>query len=268
MHRVIVIGGVNHDRIWQLKTPLQRGGRLGVASKEIRLGGGAFFTGSQLLELGAEVAIVTWLRQDTLGFSALDTLRQMGFDTAEVGMESGETSPLEILLEPDGERTIMSLPGHARPPFRINTALRGDAAYINALILDAALVRHLDNMPIVITQLPLSEATPLPADYVISSRDDASGNIDAVWLRAKAIAGDRLKMLILTDGPNPITLFDGREAVEVAAAPRVETTSAIGAGDRFSGALLFALLNGETEKAAVTTASRQTANWLRQYTGA
>jgi sugar/nucleoside kinase (ribokinase family) len=265
MHRVIVIGGVNHDRIWQLSDPLVRGGRMHVDSQEIHLGGGGFFTGNQLLELGCEVAIVTWLRSDAHGVSALQTLEDMGFDTSEVAMEPGQTSPLEILLEPNGERTILSLPNHARPPFRTETALVGDAVYLNALSLDAELVRRLDTVPIVVTQLPLRPATPRPAEYVISSRDDAAGDIEAVWDRASAIAGSRLKMLILTDGPNPITLLDGRNAMQVAPPERVEIKSAIGAGDRFSGAFLFALLEGKTEIAAAEFASRQTADWLRRH---
>ncbi|TWF59227.1 PfkB family carbohydrate kinase [Neorhizobium alkalisoli] len=267
MPRVIVIGGVNHDRIWRLSDPLVRGGRLHVASQEIQLGGGGFFTGSQLLDLGAEVSMVTWLRSDAQGYAALDTLKQMGFETREVAMEAGETSLLEILLEPNGERTIMGLPSHARPPFTIAAPLTGNAAYINALSLDAGLVHALDDIPIVVTQLPLRPATPRPADYVISSRDDVDGDLDTAWQRAGAIAGSRLKMLVLTDGPEPITLFDGKDTVKVVPQQRIEVKSAIGAGDRFSGAMLFALLEGKSVTAAAAFASTLTADWLRRRDG-
>jgi sugar/nucleoside kinase (ribokinase family) len=263
MHRVIVIGGVNHDRIWQLSAPLVRGGRLRLASQEIHLGGGGFFTGSQLLDLGAEVAMVTWLRTDEQGATALQTLKDMGFDTTEVSMEAGETSLLEILLEPSGERTIMGLPGHDRPPFRTAAPPVGKAAYINALDLDAELVGGLCAVPVVVTQLPLRPATPRPADYVISSRDDVNGDLECGWQSARTIAGSRLKMLILTDGSNPITLFDGLDTVEISLPQRLEVRNAIGAGDRFSGAFLYALLNGMTEAQAAEFASTVTADWLR-----
>ncbi|MDR6817527.1 sugar/nucleoside kinase (ribokinase family) [Neorhizobium sp. 2083] len=268
MHRVIVIGSVNHDRIWQLDDPLVRGGRLRFSSREIHLGGGGFFTGCQLLDLGADVALVNRLMRDEQGLSALKVLQDMGFDTEQVALHAGETKPLEILLEPNGERTIL-YPGERNSPlFSASSELRGDAAYLNALNIDAGLVAQLDTIPLVISQLPLRPATPRPADYVISSRDDAADGIEIVWHRAQSIAGPRLKKLVLTDGPRPITLFDGVDAIQVAPAAPVHVKNTIGAGDRFSGAFLYALLDGETEVAAAIRASHQTADWLRLRAGA
>lgn len=264
MHRVIVIGSVNHDRIWQLDGPLVSGGRLGFSSREVHLGGGGFYTGCQLLELGAEVSIVSRLMRDEQGLAALKTIGDLGFDATHVATLAGETTLAEILLEPNGQRTIIGSWSGPRIPFSANGALVGAAAYINALQLDEALVAQLDTIPLVISQLPIRAATPRPADYVISSCDDATGGIETVWERARNIAGPRLKMLVLTDGPRPITLFDGRETARIDAAPTVEVRSTIGAGDRFSGAFLFALLNGETAAAAAARASQQTADWLHR----
>lgn len=267
MYRVIVIGSVNHDRIWQLDDPLVAGGRLRFSSREIHLGGGGFFTGCQLLELGAEVVLVNRLMRDEQGLRALEALREMGFDTGQVALHPGETRPLEILLEPDGERTILYCGDRSSPLFAASAPFSGDAAYLNALNLDAGLVAELDTIPLIISQLPLRPATPRPADYVISSRHDADDGIEIAWRRARAIAGPRLKMLVLTDGPRPVTLFDGRNVVEVAPAPTVHVKNTIGAGDRFSGAFLHALLDGETAASAATRASRQTADWLRRTSG-
>lgn len=267
MHRVIVIGSVNHDRIWQLDDPLVPGGRLRFSSREIHLGGGGFFTGCQLLDLGADVALVNRLMQDEQGLSALKVLQDMGFDTAQVALHPGETKPLEILLEPNGERTILYSGDRNSPFFKASAPFIGDAAYLNALKLDDDLVAQLDAIPLVISQLPLRPATPRPADYVVSSRDDAPDDIGIVWQRSQAIAGPRLKMLVLTDGPRPITLFDGIDVIDVAPAPPVHVKSTIGAGDRFSGAFLHALLDGETVVSAATRASHQTADWLRLRAG-
>lgn len=263
MHRVIVIGSVNHDRIWQLDGPLVSGGRLGFSSRQVHLGGGGFYTGCQLLELGAQVSIVSRLMRDEQGLAALKTIGDMGFDTTHVTTPPGETALAEILLEPDGQRTIIGAWSGPRIPFSANGPLAGAAAYINALQLDESLVAQLETIPLVISQLPIRPATPRPADYVISSRDDASGGIEAVWERAHNTAGPRLKMLVLTNGPEPVTLFDGRESVRVDTAPAVQVRNTIGAGDRFSGAFLFALLNGETASSAASRASHQTADWLR-----
>jgi sugar/nucleoside kinase (ribokinase family) len=264
MHRVIVIGSVNHDRVWQLDDPLIPGARLRFSAREIHLGGGGFHTGCQLLELGAGVALVTSLMEDELGLSALKALDDKGFDARHVTVLPGETMPLEILLEPNGERTILAPGGRSRPAFSADGALMGDAAYINALLLDEALVSRLHDIPLVMSQLPLRPATPRPADYIVTSRTDAPEDLEAAWQRASGIAGSRLKMLVLTDGPHRITLYDGFRSIHVDPARAVQGVSTIGAGDRFSGAFLFALLSGRDAASAAAEASRSTADWLRR----
>jgi len=264
MHRVIVIGSVNHDRIWQLEDALTPGGRLRFSAREVHLGGGGFHTGCQLLDLGANVALVTRLMQDEKGLSALKTLNAAGFDTTHVAMLPGETEPLEILLEPNGERTIIAPAGRSRAPLSVSGALTGEAAYLNALLLEEGLVTRLHDVPLVVSQLPLRPATPRPADYVVTSRDDAGEEAPAVWRRAMELAGPRLKMLVLTDGPRRIMLYDGSRSIAVDPAPAVKVASTIGAGDRFSGAFLFALLDGLDAASAAAEASRLTADWLRR----
>ncbi len=266
MPRIIVIGSVNHDRIWQLDAPLTPGGRIQFSSRTTQLGGGAFYTGQQLLDLGADVAIVSRLMQDAQGQAALQSLIADGFDTGHIIMVPGETAPLEIFLEPDGERTIIAPAGRSQP-LTAAGSLSGTGVYINALLLDENLVEQIKALPLVLTQFPLRPATPRPSDYVISSRGDVPDDLARAWQRALQIAGSRLKMLVLTDGMRPITLFDGTQTVEVAPADRVDTTNTIGAGDRFAGSFLFELLEGKTPAAAAQDASRTTAEWLRRRSG-
>ncbi|MBN8950607.1 MULTISPECIES: PfkB family carbohydrate kinase [unclassified Rhizobium] len=263
MPRIIVIGSVNHDRIWQLDAPLVPGARIQFSSQTTRLGGGAYYTGRQLLELGADVALVSRLMLDAQGQAALQSLVAAGFDTKHIAMAPGETAPLEILLEPNGERTIIAPAGRSQP-LKTAAQLSGAGVYINALALDAGLVEQIDAQPLVVSQFPLRPATPRPADYVISSRDDVPDDLTLAWQRAGQIAGSRLKMLILTDGTRPITLFDGLKSVEIEPAAKVDTANTIGAGDRFAGSFLFALVEGRTPAAAAREASRITAEWLRR----
>ncbi|MBB6485775.1 PfkB family carbohydrate kinase [Rhizobium lusitanum] len=233
------------------------------SSRTTRLGGGAYYTGQQLLELGADVALVSRLMHDEQGQATLTSLSSAGFDTDYIMMAPGETAPLEIFLEPNGERTIIAPAGRAHPltaPGKLSSA----GVYINAFTLDGHIVDQISAQPLVLSQFPLKPATPRPADYVISSRDDLPDDLAHAWQRAAAIAGPRLKMLVLTDGPRPITLFDGSSALEVEPAERIATANTIGAGDRFAGAFLFALLQGQTPAAAAWDASRITAEWLRR----
>jgi sugar/nucleoside kinase (ribokinase family) len=265
MTRVIVIGSVNHDRIWKLDAPLISGGRLRFSERTVELGGGAFHTGCQLLELGAEVVLVSRLMADERGLWALNALMQIGFDMSRTPTHAGETVLTEILLEPNGERTIIGSSG-ARPPVQAGDGgLAGDAAYLNVIGLEQSLVKQLDGIPLVVSQLPLRSSTPRPADYIISSRADVGDDdLQAVWRRAIDTAGQRLKMLVLTDGPRPITLYDGVQSIRVDCDDAVEGVSFIGAGDRFGGAFLMALLDGRQAAAAAAEASRQVAGWLRR----
>ncbi|MDQ0473068.1 PfkB family carbohydrate kinase [Labrys wisconsinensis] len=262
MHRVLVVGSVNHDRIWRLEAPLVPGGRLQVRDKTVQLGGGGFHTGSALLELGAGVVLVSRLMQDALGLSALEALRELGFETQHVELLAGETEPPDILLDPGGERTILFAARASRQPLRLVAAPEVAAAYVNALGLDDGLRHVLAQIPLVISQLPLRPATVRPADYVVSSRADVGPDVGAVWTRATALAGSRLKALVVTDGPRPVTIHDGTTSVTVATKPVDGLRSSIGAGDRFCGALALALLDGLGIAGAVAMASGRTADWL------
>ena len=117
MGTVIVVGHVNHDRVWSLASPLASGARITYSDRTVRLGGGGFHTGAQLAKLGNEVRLVSNLMDDGHGQAALATLKAIGFDLRHVTMLAGETLFTEILLEPNGERTILNSGGQLRPPF-------------------------------------------------------------------------------------------------------------------------------------------------------
>ncbi len=264
MHRVLVIGSVNYDRIWRLDAPLAPGGRQRVCDKTLVLGGGGFHTGCALHDLGARVVLVSRLKRDEFGRSALTALNEIGFETQHVELLEGETEPLDILLDPSGERTILTPIRAGQEPLRLAGTPMTAAAYLNALNLDDSLLQELARIPLVISQLPLRPATARPADYVVSSRADAGPDIAATWTRASTLAGARLKALVITDGPRPVTVYDGAMSSTVDTTPIDGLRSSIGAGDRFCGALLLALLDGKQIAEAVAIASSNTADWLRR----
>jgi sugar/nucleoside kinase (ribokinase family) len=265
MHQVLVVGSVNHDRIWRLDSPIASGHRVRVREKTLLLGGGGFHTGKALLGFGLAVALVSRLKRDELGMAALNGLNEIGFQTRHVELVDGETTPLDILLDPNGQRTILMEMREGHEEFRIEEATPSPAAaYINALRLDATLLSVLLRTPVVISQLPLNPATPRPADHVITSLDDIGGNISSARRRAAEMAGMRLKSLIVTNGPHPITIYDGASSFQIAASHVSGGCNSIGAGDHFSGVFLHALLAGEDLAAAVQAAAVGTARWLQR----
>lgn len=268
MSRVVVIAHLNHDRIWRLDAPLQSGSRISWREREINLGGGAYFTGSQLLKLGHDTALVSSLGNDVLGCQAWSTLCEMGFEMDHVLRRNDGTHITEILLEPSGERTILNAYNRPTPVFTLSREISASAAYINCLNPDGQILTALNSMPFVTSQLPLSEtAVPRPADLVIGSRADFPGVADeTLWSKAFQMCGTRLKHLVMTDGSQPITVYDGRQARTVRPMKRATVRNAIGAGDNFSANLISAMLRGMGVKGAVDAASKATAVWLEERT--
>ncbi|PBB23588.1 PfkB family carbohydrate kinase [Mesorhizobium sp. WSM4304] len=265
MGTVIVVGHVNHDQVWSLSSPLASGARLTYSDRVVRLGGGGFHTGTRLAKLGNDVRLISNLMDDGHGRAALAELRASGIDTGYVTMWAGETRFTEILLEPNGERTILNTSGQLRPLFAAPEPVSGDAAYLNALVLDDGLVASLRTIPLVVSQFPLRSTSHRPADIVIGSRADFPGeNTHAIWERASRIAGPRLRTLVLTDGMLPISLYDGEALNHVTPLKQVSVPDTIGAGDCFAGIFLHGLLQGLTLELSAEQASRQTAEWLSE----
>lgn len=262
---IVVVGHVNHDHIWRITEPLRPGGRISFSDRSLRLGGGGYYTGRRLIEFGHRVTLVASLARDAHGLDALRELAALGFVTDHVTLTEGRTEFAEILLDPAGERTIFGSIHKAARSVELSGPLSADAFYVNGTQLPDALVTALTQAPLVVSQFPLRAVTPRPADVMVGSIADFPGErLEAVWTRARQIAGDRLQHLLLTDGPNTITFHDGRQTTDVHLTDAVTTADTIGAGDSFSGALLHYLLLGRSIHEAASEAGRATADWLRR----
>lgn len=262
MARLLVAGNINHDCVWHLDRPLVPGERLSCLFREIRLGGGAFHTGAQLLRLGHSVAIAGTLMDDSLGMAALRTLEDMGFDTRHVTVISGETAPADILLDPSGERTIIAPPHRTRPPVRLNSPPDYDGLYVNAAACTPDLLIAMERASLSVAQFPAREALR-PAHILIGSAADVAGRDYAeLWLAAHRIAGDRLSHFVITDGPDPVRLMDSETIRLVPPPERLQLADTIGAGDTFAGSYLHAILAGHLPPEAALLACRLTEDHL------
>lgn len=262
---IIVIGHINHDRIWRLNAPLRSGARISWSDRRVRLGGGGYYTARRLMDLGHSVCLVSTLKDDRYGVWARDVLARQAYDLTHVGTVEGETECADILLEPNGERTILSDQKRASRGFSLSAPVKGRAFYVNGARLCDAILQSLEQASLVVSQFPLGTPTPRPADIIVGSKADFPGeSLEQIWQKATKISGPRLRQLALTDGPRAITLFDGIERRDVHAVHPVSSRDTIGAGDSFSAALLHALVGGETLAEAAEWAGKATADWLRQ----
>jgi fructokinase len=262
-NRIVVIGHINHDRIWRLNEPLRAGGRIAWSSRETRLGGGGYFTARRLLDLGHDVALLSNLMSDDHGETALADLRAAGFETTLITRREGETDFADILLDPTGERTILSSERRLSRTFLLDRPISADAFYVNAPKLPPAILTSLERAPLVISQFPLREAERRPADIMVGSKADLPGmSMADIWTRARSLATDRLAHLVMTDGPAAISVFDGTAERAVTLSRTVTVRDTIGAGDTFSGSLLNALLTGMNVVSASQRAGDETTVWL------
>ncbi|KQW29519.1 carbohydrate kinase [Rhizobium sp. Root274] len=262
--RIVVIGHVNHDCIWRLTEPLRAGGRILWSSRETRLGGGGYFTARRLRDLGHPVAILSNLMTDEHGDRAMADLDALGFDTSLMTRLPGETDFADILLDPMGERTILSNERRLSREFVLAMPLSDGAFYVNAPILPDTILAALHQARLVVSQLPLRQAVPRPADIMIGSKADLPAkSITDCWSLANALADGRLRHLVMTDGPQAISIYDGTREITVAIEQQVVAVrDTIGAGDSFSGGLIHALLSGADIVEAARMAAVLTAEWL------
>lgn len=263
--RVIVIGHINHDRIWRLTEPLRAGGRIAWSSRETRLGGGGYFTARRLLDLGHDVALLSNLMADAHGETALADLQATGFDTGLIARREGGTDFADILLDPMGERTILSSEHRLSRTFLLDKPVHADAFYVNAPKLPQTIFESLERAPLVVSQLPLRDGGPRPVDVMVGSKADLPGMaLGDIWRMAAELGTQRLAQLVMTDGPGHISLFDGDTERTISLARTVSVRDTIGAGDSFSGALLHGLLEGRDIVEATRLAGDITTDWLEQ----
>jgi sugar/nucleoside kinase (ribokinase family) len=264
MAKIVVAASVHLDRIWTLDQPLRPGARVPYSDRSVRLGGGGYFTGTMLLALGHEVVLSLSLARDPAGDAIAAALDQLGFNISLIGRRDGFTPIAEILLDPDGDRTILGHSarwrGGATPPLQ---GLTADAAYINTLQLDPDRMAEIAALPLVLSQYPLAPVTPRPVDALIGSLADFPGvSTDELWTRAQTLSAPRLTELILTDGPRPIHRLTATGGVTATPAPLPGTVMTIGAGDYFAAAYLHALLEGRAGELALHRASELTGERL------
>jgi sugar/nucleoside kinase (ribokinase family) len=200
---------------------------------------------------------------DEHGDRAMADLDALGFDTSLMTRLPGDTDFADILLDPMGERTILSNERRLSREFVLTTPVSDATFYVNAPILPDTILAALHQARLVVSQLPLRQAAPRPADIVIGSKADLPAkSIADCWSLASALAGGRLRHLVMTDGPQAISIYDGTQEITVAIEQQVAVRDTIGAGDSFSGGLIHALLSGIEIVEAAGISAVLTAQWL------
>ena len=256
MARIVVVGSVAQDDVVTLVQPLSPGRHLDAAGRKLRLGGGGANTAIPLCHAGHHVTLVAPLGADTVAEWLLARLHAVGIDVSAVARVPGDSTRSLVLVDPAGERTIVNLTRcrEAGPPRRL-ASLEADAVYVRSRDLDLReLLAETTRCALVIAHVPPLAAGSRPAHVLVGSESDLPPAFLAdPWAAGRAIAGETLRLVVVTRGARGAEAFAASERVAVPA-PVVPVVDSTAAGDVFAAGLVHALVLGRPTRAALETA--------------
>ncbi|RVX44905.1 sugar/nucleoside kinase (ribokinase family) [Nonomuraea polychroma] len=186
-----------------------------------------------LSQAGGRVHMIGYVGTDTAGQNMINLLTAAGVDVGQVQVLEGRTSTVVLLVEPNGERTIIGIHPDLLHTITIPTQAMapGDIVYFAAWHdTFTAAAQAMAVAGALITSVPPGT---IPAmQYLIGSRNDFTAVPD------KTIA-------IMTEGANGVTVYSSGKSAHYPAIP-ADVVDATGAGDAFAAGLLWEVGNGKT----------------------
>ncbi|GAA4887996.1 PfkB family carbohydrate kinase [Ferrimonas pelagia] len=257
MGRALIIANINCDHILRLNRPLTSGARIHYEEVGFRLGGGGANTGLGLIWAGHQVTLLSQVGEDSRGDWLIEQAEAQGLDCQWVHRHVGATQPLQLLMEPCGERTILrpNRPRLMLPPQVTTQDL--DALYVNlsAEGLPQLMQRAVSEGVQVFSQLP-KDLSRRPCHYLLTSSDDLhQSGVDDPWVFARQIGGESLKAFVVTRGAEGAIAYcaEGEIRCEAVPATLVDST---GAGDCYAAGLMHGILRHQPLAQAMAEAAR------------
>ncbi len=244
--RIIVIGSAAQDDVVWLREPLGPGRHLEAGHRALRFGGGGANTAIPLHRAGHQVVLAAPVGQDAVGDWLVAQLVAAGLSSAALARVPGESTRSLVLIDPEGERTIVNL--HRCREAHVSDRLRGaeaDAIYIRSRELEIGhwlAARAAETL--VVAHVPPLAAGSRPATVLVGSESDLPPAFLAdPWSAGRAVAGEALRWVVVTRGADGAEAFGACQHLS-APAPAVDVVDTTGAGDVFAAGLVHALVLG------------------------
>ncbi len=249
---LVVLGDLMVDVVTRIAGPLARGSDT-PARVTMEGGGSAANVAAWAASLGTPVALVCRIGDDHRGQRAVAELRQAGVDVHTTVDPERPTGTCVVLVEPDGERTMLPDPGANDGPLGsvpggrhlhvVGYALVREGPRASAL----AAIEHARAAGMTVSVDPSSWALLYPGaipevDLLLPNEDEAE------------LAGAAPEVVTKL-GPAGARWSDGSETITVPAEP-VDVIDTTGAGDAFAAGYLTARFDGADPRAALEAGCR------------
>lgn len=263
--RVIVLGSLNVDLVTRVRRHPGPGETvLGEGHQRIAGGKG----GNQAVAAaasGADVRFVGAVGEDEAGAAYLARLAGRGVDVHAVRIVPGATGHALVVVDEEGENTIVVIPGaNAAVGPEVEAAL-SDLGHGDVLLMQLEL-------PLDTVATAARAAARHGARVVLNAAPYAELPADVIALADPLIVNEHEARLLAASGVEPgslvVTLGSrgsawGEITVAADSVPLDEVTDTTGAGDAFCGALAAALAKGLDRGAALRVASQAGAAAVR-----
>jgi sugar/nucleoside kinase (ribokinase family) len=269
--RMIVFGDLMVDVVARVGGPLARGSDT-PAGIAVLGGGSGANVAAWTASLGAPVVFVCRIGDDERGRIAVDDLYGAGVEVHTTVDPELPTGTCIVLVEPNGERTMVPDAGANDAPFELPEDLlsAGDHLHLTGYTLlragprpaglDAIARAHREGMTVSVDPSSWALLAPgaiPPVDLLIPNEDEVAtlaGEADAERA-ARALAGRSAPEIVVKLGAEGALWTDGSEVVRVPAEP-AEVVDTTGAGDAFAAGLLTARLAGAGPREALEAGCR------------
>ncbi len=257
MGRVLVVGSLNVDLVTKVERHPRSGETVRGEGMERFAGGKGANQAVAAAQAGAHVALIGCIGSDEDGRNYVQRLAARGIDVNGVATVRGPTGHALIVVDEDGENTIVAVPGaNALLTSAALAPLRGlqpgDVVVLQLeipldVVAAAARLAHGAGARVVLNLAPYAALDP---DVVALADPVVVNEHEAMALADSDTFGSSLLVTLGAAGAN----WDGLSVTASALAPQ-DIRDTTGAGDAFVGALAAALAAGADRHTALLAAT-------------
>ncbi|WES66002.1 ribokinase [Microbacter sp. GSS18] len=248
--RLTVVGAINIDITAHVSRAPHRGETVADGTLTRHPGGKGANQAVAAARLGADVQLIGAVGDDPDGRMLRQGLEKTGVDATGVQTVDQPTGTALIVVDGDGENSIVVCPGANSHIDAARIALADDAAVLAQLEVPLAIIQHVVESTTGFVALNASPITELPA--ALRERVDLFIVNETEYAAQPWLSDARL--VALTLGSRGAILYRDGEEIARASAAATRVVNTVGAGDAFAAALTVGLLREDPPAAALARA--------------